>query len=177
MIREFVTSDHHFNHINILNLQHRPYTSVYEMDEDMILRWNSVVNNNDIVYHLGDFAFGHTHVIEGIFKRLNGIKYLLKGNHDRSKNQMRKLGFNIIETPFIKYNEKIVLLVHNPGRIQYIKQHYDEVFYGHMHSTNIEDTSHWDVVDRSKKYHNVCVELNDYTPQLLEKFLGDKKST
>ena len=52
----FFTSDTHFAHKRIIELAKRPFTTVEEMDEVMIKRWNEVVTENDVVYHLGDAA-------------------------------------------------------------------------------------------------------------------------
>jgi len=74
--------DTHFGHKNILEYEKeaRPFATIEEMHEVMIERWNSVVTSNDIVFHLGDFAFGK-HWIK-IAERLNGKKRLVMGNHD-----------------------------------------------------------------------------------------------
>jgi calcineurin-like phosphoesterase family protein len=58
------------------------------MDEQLIRRWNAVVGQDDIVYHLGDFAFelGNTERVQWIFERLNGRKFLVVGNHDVRKD-------------------------------------------------------------------------------------------
>lgn len=52
----FFTSDTHFGHNNIIKLSNRPFSSVEEMNEGLIERWNDVVGAEDIVYHLGDFS-------------------------------------------------------------------------------------------------------------------------
>ena len=52
----FFTSDHHFGHYNIINYCNPPFTSVQQMDEPMILKWNETVMPEDEVYYLGDFA-------------------------------------------------------------------------------------------------------------------------
>lgn len=49
----------------------------------MISNWNSVVQHNDIVYHLGDFALGKTRQTVDILKRLSGRIFLCIGSHDR----------------------------------------------------------------------------------------------
>jgi len=59
------------------------------MNEDMINRWNSSVEDGDTVIHLGDFAMGQVQVgeqsYEDILKRLKGDIYLIAGNHDNGK--------------------------------------------------------------------------------------------
>lgn len=63
MAERFFISDTHFSHARILEFESddgRPvrsgFSSVEEMDEAMIERWNSVVGPKDKVYHLGDVA-------------------------------------------------------------------------------------------------------------------------
>lgn len=51
------TSDTHFNHKNILAFCHRPFEDIKTHDEALIDNWNSCVSENDIIFHLGDFAF------------------------------------------------------------------------------------------------------------------------
>ena len=54
--RIFIIADHHFHHENIIKYCNRPFKSAEEMNSYMIHKWNSVVSEKDIVYHLGDFA-------------------------------------------------------------------------------------------------------------------------
>ena len=53
----YFISDTHFYHQRIIDYCHRPYLDVDEMNNDIIKKWNSVIKKNDIVWHLGDFAF------------------------------------------------------------------------------------------------------------------------
>ena len=76
----YFTSDTHFGHHNIIGFSKRPYANKEEMDEALIRNWNAVVEPDDIIYHLGDFAFGRG--LE-ILPMLNGEKHLIKGNHDK----------------------------------------------------------------------------------------------
>ena len=78
----FFTSDTHFHHDNIIRFCNRPFNDVYHMDEELIKRWNEKVGPDDIIYHLGDFAWGGSEVWNGILKRLNGHIHLIVGNHD-----------------------------------------------------------------------------------------------
>jgi calcineurin-like phosphoesterase family protein len=81
----FFTSDLHFGHKHIIEYCNRPWETVEQMDEGLIERWNSVVNDDDQIYILGDFSFrGKTRTLE-ILERLSGIKFWIRGNHDSSK--------------------------------------------------------------------------------------------
>lgn len=57
------------------------------MNNTIVENWNSVVNDNDTVYHLGDIALINSkkedlkRVLE-ILKKLKGQIVFLKGNHD-----------------------------------------------------------------------------------------------
>lgn len=83
MSKTFFTADTHFGHARIIELCNRPFTSVEEMDEALIARWNAVVSKNDHVWHLGDFTLSTSYVAEVYRKQLNGKISLVYGNHDR----------------------------------------------------------------------------------------------
>ena len=51
------------------------------MNEMLVKNWNETVMPDDIVYYLGDFSMAFRPV-ETFSNRLNGIKYLIPGNHD-----------------------------------------------------------------------------------------------
>ena len=86
----WIISDTHFQHENILKFTDRDgnlvrghlFKDVDEMDEHMIERWNSVVKQGDIVYHLGDVVMGSREWFKRNWPRLNGSKRLIVGNHD-----------------------------------------------------------------------------------------------
>jgi calcineurin-like phosphoesterase family protein len=87
MANTFIISDTHFGHQGILGFKApdginklRDFSSVEEMDEHIIERWNSVVRDQDKVYHLGDVAMRKEHI--ATMSRLNGKKTLIMGNHD-----------------------------------------------------------------------------------------------
>ena len=89
----WVTSDSHWNHVNILKFTDsntgklvRPeFKDVTDMNETMIRNWNSVVKPGDKVYHLGDVFFGDKEWFKRMWPRLNGSKRLIIGNHDDVK--------------------------------------------------------------------------------------------
>ena len=78
------TADTHFFHNNIIKFTSRPFVSVEEMNETLVKNWNSVVSTSDIVYHLGDVAFGNAKQASTILNRLNGIIFLIQGNHEKT---------------------------------------------------------------------------------------------
>jgi calcineurin-like phosphoesterase family protein len=81
----FVASDTHFNHDNILTFEPSRQTAMMidgydNHDEWLIDNWNNTVKPDDVVLHLGDFAFKG---IQDVQHKLNGFKILILGNHDR----------------------------------------------------------------------------------------------
>lgn len=80
---EFITSDTHWGHSNIIRYNNRPFRDVDEMDEELILRWNAKVPKNAVVYHLGDFAFASPKKLYTILQRLHGRIRFFPGNHDK----------------------------------------------------------------------------------------------
>lgn len=96
----YFTSDTHFGHNNIIKYCSRPFVDVDEMDRVLVDNINKVVRPRDVLYHLGDFAFGDPEVY------LNKIKceniHLIPGNHDKG----------------IKHNWRIIKDLHNKGRLK-----------------------------------------------------------
>ncbi|MBP1182967.1 metallophosphoesterase family protein [Methylobacterium sp. PvR107] len=84
----FFTADTHFGHAGILHACKRPFASIQEHDSLLIEAWNATVAPGDTVYHLGDFALGPAEAAEKVFRRLNGRKCLIAGNHDRRNRKL-----------------------------------------------------------------------------------------
>ena len=82
MSDKWVTADLHLGHKNIIKHARRPFKSVEEMDEGIITHWNARVRPGDIVYIVGDFAWGTAADYVAYARVLNGQKFLIKGNHD-----------------------------------------------------------------------------------------------
>ena len=80
----------HFNHKNIIKYEpdsRGQFNSIEEMNETIMQNWNSVVNNEDTIYVLGDFFMGHISTIEPILNRLKGKIILIRGNHDQKNRR------------------------------------------------------------------------------------------
>lgn len=112
----FLTSDSHFNHVNIIKFCNRPFDSVEEMNETLISNWNNTVPKDGIVFHLGDFAFGGSEVWHKILSRLNGQIHLILGNHDlKNFRQGYADSFaSVQEQLTIDIGKKKVILTHFP---------------------------------------------------------------
>lgn len=78
---KFFTSDLHLGHARMTEF--RPFATVEEMNETLISNWNELVQPHDQVFVLGDVALGKIAETLPLVKRLNGMKFLVPGNHDR----------------------------------------------------------------------------------------------
>ena len=87
------------------------------MDEALINNWNSVVGKDDIVFHLGDFAFAPNWRWKEILDRLNGHIHLILGNHDMSRwpgDQIMKLFDRVYSQLYLKIDGFHIYLNHYP---------------------------------------------------------------
>jgi calcineurin-like phosphoesterase family protein len=159
----FFVSDTHFNHANIIRYCNRPFADVQTMNEAMIARWNSVVGAEDIVWHLGDVGFGDRERLKEIVPKLNGRKYLVKGNHDvRSNAFYRECGFlEVYDHPVII--KDFIVLSHEPMPFV-MNQMYHNV-YGHVHDSPMFKT-------KGEGSTCVCVERWNYMPVLDKEIFG-----
>ena len=86
MTRTFFTADHHIGHKSILSqrmARPRPFATIEEHDEALVAAWNAVVRPDDIVWHLGDFAYKCSpEYAASVRARLHGRIRLCRGNHD-----------------------------------------------------------------------------------------------
>jgi len=143
------TADLHCFHNNIIELDRRPFASLYEMHETLVHNWNQVVKAVDRVYVLGDIAFGNPKRFAPLLARFNGQIVLVRGNHCRQNSfKLRKLivdGKPILhdycDIKYIKMAGQDVCLSHFP----YADERFRELcpvdcghwlIHGHIHNTN-----------------------------------------
>lgn len=141
---KYYIADVHFGHQNILNFENRPFKTVEEMDEEYIKRWNNKVGKGDEIYILGDLSFRKGKETTEILKRLNGMKFLIKGNHDHlfldDKDFDPSLFVWIKDYHLVKDEKTPIVLFHYPIQT-WDRKHYGSLhFYGHVHSN--QGTSH-----------------------------------
>ena len=81
-MQTFFTADTHFDDEFAVPYFSRPFQSVDEMNAVMVERWNQIVSDGDLVYHLGDFTTkGLNHFTKWV-NLLNGNIRVLPGNMD-----------------------------------------------------------------------------------------------
>lgn len=129
----YFTSDLHLGHKRIIELSHRPYGSVEEMDVDLIARFNSRVGPNDTVYDLGDTYFRNPKHYAG---RLNGNIIRLKGSHDHDLKEGVAPRMLVLEPKDLvddEGNQLSITLCHYAMR-SWDRSHYGTWhLYGHHH--------------------------------------------
>lgn len=149
----YFIADTHFGEENIRRYENRPYASKTEMTEALIQNWNELITKADEVYVLGDFGASGSET--EILGRLNGIKYLVKGNHDIYSNEYyRQAGFaEVYDCPILL--EKFWILSHEP---LYVNENmpYANLF-GHVHNSPL-------FKDYSSQHFCVSVERTAYAP-------------
>lgn len=162
-------SDTHFSHDNILGFKNddgaymRPdFRDTIDMDETMIDNWNSVVQTNDKVYHLGDVCMCGSVRMEHILGRLNGRKRLILGNHDDIKGTPLGRFFQKI-TVWRIFKEHNFVCTHIPIRIENFRMVQFNV-HGHTHNYK-----------QGYPYINVCVETRNFTPVHLDQIKDEVK--
>ena len=167
----FFTSDTHFGHKNIIKYCNRPFSDVDEMNKALIDNWNKVVSEGDIVFHLGDFAFGGFPLWESIRSRLNGSIYLIRGNHDfkqnlQNKERLERMFEKVVPQMQISIGGQTIILNHYPF-LCYHGSYDNSVWnlHGHVHSglkcsgKDIERLIH-----RFPGQYDVGVDNNNYYP-------------
>jgi calcineurin-like phosphoesterase family protein len=141
--QKYYTADTHFGHALMLSETAcaRPFRDTREMDEALIDGWNAVVRSDDLVYHLGDFAFGLNDEVRvrRTFKRLNGRKVLILGNHDYGRQNkvhpvIAGLGWEDVAQQLETTDEGCRLFLNHYAMRTWPGQHKGAFhFYGHSH--------------------------------------------
>lgn len=173
----FFTSDTHFCHQPNFLWKPRGFTSVDEMNEAIVERWNNVVRPGDTVYHLGDTILNDNEKGIEYFKRLNGDIFLIWGNHDTS-NRMNALfeacSYKIIGGWYaymIKYKKFSIYLSHYPT----LTANYDEK-YLNQHVINLHGHTHQQtnfLYPNNPFMYHVGVDSHNCTPVHIDEIVSE----
>ncbi len=117
MNKIYLTSDLHFCHNREFLYEPRGFSSVHEMNEQIIKNFNGVVDWTDDLYILGDCFLNNNEEGMSYMRRLPGKKHIIWGNHDTVARQelMELEGFDCLGyANTLKYNGYHFYLSHYP---------------------------------------------------------------
>lgn len=151
----YVTSDTWFGRGSILDIAKRQFADLNEMNNKLIKKWNSAVNKDDIVFHLGNFAWDPI-TCENVLKKLNGTIIFLRGNADEALLEQK----NIIVSgeSILSLNQFDIVLCHYPLKNWPGKDSGTIHFHGHEIYNN--DT----ILTKGCNVVNVCTDFWEYKP-------------
>lgn len=190
----FFTSDSHYNHTNIcrgvskwtgdLTNTTRNYANLKDMNDMICDQINSMVGEDDILIHLGDWSFGGFDSIREFRERIvcKNI-YLILGNHDHhiedNKENIQDLFVDV--KPYsrlqVKTQQKHPMF---PVRItQYVLSHYpiaswDKMnkgvihLFGHVHLPNNKKIMSGKSMDVGVDGNDLCVYNHEQILRLLK---------
>lgn len=175
----FFTSDTHFNHANVIQYSARPFTDLEEMTESLVANWNRRVKPGDTVYHLGDFALTYgakdLPLVDSLLERLNGQKWLVKGNHDRKEVVNNPRWLKVVDYHELKLDlggihKQRIVLCHYAFRVWNQCHRGAWMLHGH---------SHGNLVDAGGKIMDIGVDPRQYSPVSVEEvaeFMSKRES-
>jgi len=161
----FLISDTHFFHVNIGRYCQRPEN----WQELIVQNWKRLVKPEDIVLHLGDVALGKKSDWENLGKSLTGVKYLLRGNHDRGGSVGTLFGFaHAFSEQFLCFllGHRKIILSHRPLKV--LNPNGAVNFHGHIHNNPCE-------FENDGIHFNLSVEVLGYCPVRLGEFLREHR--
>lgn len=179
-------SDTHFAHKNVINFSGRPYENIKQMHTDFVYNWNRVVDENDIIFHLGDvyWGSGRTETYKAL-KDLKGIKYIIPGNHDK-KEQFeycinRIENFNILSDVAVLFIKNFfedsaektleIFLSHYPMMTWPHRNNSAINLFGHIHSGPSSNAQVDQDLPLFSYQYDCGVDNNNYTPIELREIL------
>lgn len=171
MKKTYFSSDWHLDHKNVIKYDNRPFKSVDEMNETIIVNYNNIVKPEDDFYFLGDFSF-NVKKMENHLSRLNGNLFFIKGNHDGKEhiNLYKKYGIFLGEQKEIKVNNQSIILNHYSMKVWNKSHHGTWHLYGHSHGSLPDDKN-------SLSFDAGCM-LFDYKPiefEQVQKIMSKKE--
>lgn len=155
------TSDTHYGHGNIIKYCQRPFDSIADMNDTMVIAHNAVVGPDDEVIHVGDFAFGSADYVQRTAQRLNGKFTLIRGNHDRKIGALKEIGWTVVNELTLHENGYRLYIRHKPDQ-QHWPQGSNFHLVGHVHTA-------W---RRQGNMINVGVDQWGFVPRTLEELVS-----
>lgn len=147
----YTISDLHFGHNNIIRYCNRPFSCLNEMDHRLIAAWNQTVTPTDTVIFCGDLTLSHTTMPPREYlRRLNGIKVMVRGNHDRQLA-------GPVDGLHLYYGDERLFFTHYPYGDAIPADFDGWIVHGHVHDT-------MPFFNRKNRRINVSCEVVEYRP-------------
>lgn len=173
----YLTSDWHFGHNKDFLYEPRGFKTIKEHNQKLIENHNSIVNDDDDVYVLGDLMLSDPKEGLKCISQLKGKIHLIRGNHDTDrKMEMYQMLPNIVEicgwSTMLKYKKYSFYLSHWPTMTpniekESLKQTVINLF-GHTH----QQTDFYN--DIPQMYH-VGIDSHNGYPVLLDDIIEEIK--
>ena len=183
-MRNYCISDLHFFHDNIIRYCNRPFKTTQEMNDTIINNINEVVQEDDILWCLGDWMKMPYPTCEVNPIRwsiaLAKTRYTIRcknimfafGNHDKEIRKYKEFQYLFTECKdyyIRKLYNKFILMLHRTDRMcdKEVIFKFNNMFkngivlHGHVHNNS------------DLTWQNMCVEVNDYKPVDLESLVNN----
>lgn len=174
----FFSSDFHFGHKNIVKgvsewepKDHcRDFNTVEEMDNLLLENINKIIKKEDILYFLGDFAFGNNKIEKCRYyrDRINcSTIHMIRGNHDSHswKNRQKDEGIKQeLSKIFTSCQDSLSIYI---GNKLYILNHYCQVTWEEQNreSYHVHGHSHGNLKPiEGLKHMDIGIDTNNYQP-------------
>lgn len=117
-VPQFITSDLHLGHKNVLEFDKRPFRDVDHMDQVLLNNIKSTVPPGSILYFVGDIGMGDDDRVRRFLSEIKDRTLVaVLGNHDKGQNAMLRLGFNVVVYGLVLYvSNQRVTVSHCPLR-------------------------------------------------------------
>lgn len=162
--KTYITSNTLFGEGPLIGREYIPFENKQIMTKSMVQFWNSIVGENDIVFHLGNVYTGNSKDMN-LLKELHGRKILILGEEDNIRNsKWKRLGFQ----PHNHYIYEDYLLTHAPVDLQplSVAMNYD-LLKGNIIGQSHSKTANLDL----SFYRSACAELYAYRPIEFKNFI------
>lgn len=169
----FFTAETHFNDPEVITYEHlgkriRPWDTVEEQNQIIIDNWNSRVQPEDTVYHMGDVYDTNTANSAELIDKLNGRKILIRGDKDMDPVEKYLEHFDQVHNPpyVVEINGSRYVLSH----FYISKDQLDQLdcsvnIHSHLHADSLPDP----------RYFSVSLERTDFYPLSSEELVEEIK--
>ncbi len=172
----YYVADTHLGDQRVFDKCAKPFVDLAEYKEEIVKRWNAKVQPEDTVYVLGDIAGDSIDDIE-TFRKLNGFKHLIVGNHDIPLLSAIKDSGAFVSIDFIRViedNERKVCICHYPlmDWMEFNRGGYH--VYGHVHNKTPNNGVAYAQIKAyysDKPAYNAGVDVTGYVPVTLDEMI------